>query len=1212
MSASDHTSIKKFHSMNNKFSSKSSGNETAKKKINVIRNINNSDVFGIAIEKTWFNIPITNTCVNATIQSSIITTPIISKIPDMTIPMAIKFRNKPNILSLNFVGITSSIIVLEFAGVFYTNVSISRDGTKIGTDITGNTYTDTGLTANTSYTYVITPYNSCDCNTGITLSATHKTLPDLTSFNVSSYTASQIVLVYTGNYTNVSITRNGTTIATGITTSTYTDSYILIGNTSYTYIITPHNSVGSGIPFTMTQKTLPNLTSLTSNVSASQIIVLLYTGNYTTVSITRDGTPIAIFISGTVTADTSILTANTSYTYVVTPYDTSGNAGLSLTITQKTLPDLTSLSISSYTASQIVLAYTGGFTTVSISRNGTTIATDISGASYTDASGLTANTSYTYIITPNNSVGSGIISTITQITLPDLTSSSVSSFTASQIELVYTGNYTTVSISRNGTTIATDISGTTYTDTGLTANTSYTYIVTPNNSGGSGITSTITQITLPDLTSLSVSSFTASQIVLAYTGGFTTVSIVRDASSIATGVSGTSYTDYGLNVNTSYTYIVTPYDLSGNSGTSMTISQITLPDLTSLSVSSFTASQIVLAYTGNYTNVSISRNGTTIATDISGTTYTDVGLPANTNYTYIVTPHNSVSSGITSTITQITLPDLTTLSVSSFTASQIVLAYTGNYTNVTISRNGTTIATDISGTSYTDNIGLTANTIYTYIITPNNTGGSGITSTITQITLPDLTTLSVSSFTDSQIVLAYTGGFTTVSISRNGTDIATDISGTTYTDIGLTANTSYIYVITPHNTSNIAGSTSTITQITLPDLTTLSVSSFTASQIVLVYSGGFTTVSISRNGTTIATDISGTSYTDIGLTANTSYTYIVTPYNSGGSGVTSTITQITLPDLTTLSVSSFTASQIVLVYTGDFTTVSISRNGTTIATDISGTTYTDIGLTANTSYIYVITPHNSVGSGITSTITQITLPDLTSLSVSSFTASQIVLAYTGNYTNVSITRDGITIATDISGTTYTNIGLTANTSYTYIITPYNTSNIAGSTSSITQITLPDLATLSISSFTASQIVLAYSGGFTTVSISRNGTDIATEISGTSYTDIGLTANTSYTYIIIPHNSIGSGITSTITQITLPDLTTLSVSSFTDTEIVLVYAGNYTNVSISRNGTDIATEISGNTYTDIGLTTNTSYTYIITPYNTSNIAGSTSSITQITV
>jgi hypothetical protein len=147
---------------------------------------------------------------------------------------------------------------------------------------------------------------------------------------------------------------------------------------------------------------------------------------------------------------------------------------------------------------------------------------------------------------------------------------------------------------------------------------------------------------------------------------------------------------------------------------------------------------------------------------------------------------------------------------------EIVLAYTGNYTTVSITRDGSAILTDSSGTTYTDASGLTANTSYTYIVIPYDvSGNAGTSMTITQLTLPNLTSLSVSSYTDTEIVLAYTGNYATVSITRDGSVIATNITGTTYTDTGLTPNTSYTYIITPYNSSNIAGSTSTIIQSTI-------------------------------------------------------------------------------------------------------------------------------------------------------------------------------------------------------------------------------------------------------------------------------------------------------------------------------------------------------------------------------------------------------------
>jgi hypothetical protein len=872
----------------------------------------------------------------------------------------------------------------------------------------------------------------------------------------------------------VSISRDGSSIATGVTGTSYTDSSGLIGNTSYTYIVTPYDSSIAGATLSVTQKTLPNVTSLSvSSFTASQI-VLAFSGTYTTVNISRDGIDIATNISGTSYTDSSGLIGDTSYTYTVTSYNSSGIIGSALSVTQKTLPLLSSLSVSSYTDVQIALAFPGYYTTVNITRDGSSIATDVSGTTYTDSSGLTANTSYTYVVTPYNSSGiAGSTLTITKVTLSTITSLSVSSFTDAQIVLAYSGSYVNVSISRDGSSIATNITGTSYTDSsGLIGNTSYTYILTPYDASGiSGITSTITQKTLTNITSLSVSSFTASQIILAFSGTYTTVNISRDGSPIATDIADITYTDVsGLTANTSYTYLLTPYDSSGNAGTTSTITQITsenIPTLTSLTISSFTTSQIVLAYSGTYANVSITRDGSPIATNVTGTSYTDSsGLTANTSYTYIVTPYNSSgTSGTASTITQNTLSNITSLSISSHTATQIVLAYTGNYTNVSITRDGSPIATNVTGTSYTDSSGLSANTSYTYIVTPYDvSGNSGSTSTITQRTLADLTSLSVSSYTTSQIVLAYTGNYTNVSITRDGSPIATNVTGTSYTDSsGLTANTYYTYIVTPNDVSGNSGSGLTVSVSTIPVLTSLSVSSFTAAQIVLAYDGSYTNVSITRDGSAIATNVSGTSYTDSsGLIGKTSYTYVVTPYNSSSiAGSTLSITQSTLPNITSLDISSNeTATQLILEYSGNYTDVSITRNGTAIATNVTGTTYTDAsGLTGDTSYVYNVTPNDSLNntSGTYSTISHITLPLLASLSVLSKTDTQIILEYSGYYTDVSITQNGTSIASHVTGTTYTSTGLIGNTSYTYIVTPYNSLSIAGSTSTITVVTLPNVS-----------------------------------------------------------------------------------------------------------------------------------------------------------
>lgn len=101
MSASDFISKKKYHTMNNQFTSKDSGNETAKRKINVIRNVQNKDIFGDPIPTAWFGVELNpgeiRQCPNARIQSLVVTTPLITKTPDMTITPALKNQIPPNI-----------------------------------------------------------------------------------------------------------------------------------------------------------------------------------------------------------------------------------------------------------------------------------------------------------------------------------------------------------------------------------------------------------------------------------------------------------------------------------------------------------------------------------------------------------------------------------------------------------------------------------------------------------------------------------------------------------------------------------------------------------------------------------------------------------------------------------------------------------------------------------------------------------------------------------------------------------------------------------------------------------------------------------------------------------------------------------------------------------------------------------------------------------
>src|SRR6266511_2092055 len=132
---------------------------------------------------------------------------------------------------------------------------------------------------------------------------------------------------------------------------------------------------------------------------------------------------------------------------------------------------------------------------------------------------------------------------------------------------------------RGSTKVAT-ATGTSFTDTGLSASTTYTYTVKArdvagNVSAASNQVSATTQsggggdTTPPSApTNLQVTGTTSSSVSLAWTAstdnvGVTGYDVFRGSTKVATAT-GTSFTDTGLNASTTYTYTVKARDAAGN------------------------------------------------------------------------------------------------------------------------------------------------------------------------------------------------------------------------------------------------------------------------------------------------------------------------------------------------------------------------------------------------------------------------------------------------------------------------------------------------------------------------------------------------------------------------------------------------------------------------------------------------------------------------
>ena len=516
------------------------------------------------------------------------------------------------------------------------------------------------------------------------------------------------------------------------------------------------------------------------------------------------------------------------------------------------------------------------------------------------------------------------------------------------------------------------------------------------------------------------------------------------------------------------------------------------------------------------------------------------------------------------------------------------------------------------GTSYTD-IGLAAATSYTYRVRavdaatnlgPYSNTSTTITTAPADTTPPTAPTNLVAAATSaSEVGLTWTAatdntGVTGYRLERctnagcnNFVQIATP-PGTSYTDIGLAAATSYTYRVRAVDAATNLGpySNSSTTITTAPADTTpptaptnLVAAATSASEVGLTWTAatdntGVTGYRLERctnagcnNFVQIATP-PGTSYTDIGLAAATSYTYRVRavdaatnlgPYSNTSTTITTAPADTTPPTAPTNLVAAATsASEVGLTWTAatDNTGVTGYRlerctnagcnNFVQIATP-PGTSYTDIGLAAATSYTYRVRavdaatnlgPYSNTSTTITTAPADTTPPTApTNLVAAATSASEVGLTWTAATDNTGVTgyrlerctnagcNNFVQIATP-PGTSYTDIGLAAATSYTYRVRAVDAATNLGpySNTSTTITTAPATPRHPRRRPTWSRPPAAPARSAhldrrhrqhrcdrlplerCTNAGCNNFVQIATP-PGTSYTDIGLAAATSYTY-----------------------------------------------------------------------------------------------------
>lgn len=417
----------------------------------------------------------------------------------------------------------------------------------------------------------------------------------------------------------------------------------------------------------------------------------------------------------------------------------------------------------------------------------------LSTSTYIDT-GLSASTTYYYRVSLSNSIGSSPYSNIASGTTfgypPSAPTSLVSTaFSENQINLNWTDNSsdeTGFKIQRasslNGayTTIATlGSNSVSYSNTGLSASTTYYYrVFAYNGEGNSNYSNTSNSTTLA--TPLNpptapgnflATGVSANQINLSWadnSGNETGFKIERGLSSsgpfsqVASVSSNvTSYSDTNLNASTTYYYRMYAYNAAGNSnstnvanGTTQS-NAVTLPNApTGLNVAAVSSTQINLSWTDNSGDESgfkieraLSSSGpfsllaTTGANIIS---YSNTGLTASTTYYYRIYSYNSAgnstATSVSSAMTSGTAPNAPSgLSAAGVSATQINLSWNDNSNNETgfkversTSSTGTysLIATLGAGVVSYSNTGLNISSTYYYRVYAYNANGNSANSSL--------------------------------------------------------------------------------------------------------------------------------------------------------------------------------------------------------------------------------------------------------------------------------------------------------------------------------------------------------------------------------------------------------------------------------------------------------------------------------------------------